>query len=111
MELGKKIKELRLYCGLTQTELGKRIGVSYRQIQRYENSSNQILASRLYDLAKALSINVADFFTDVHADSHESYDEEILKLVKGYNEIKSKRLRSVVYILVKSFSQSILSDT
>ncbi|EAL58173.1 DNA-binding protein, putative [Wolbachia endosymbiont of Drosophila ananassae] len=37
MELGKKIKELRLYCGLTQTELGKKIGVSYRQIQRYEN--------------------------------------------------------------------------
>ncbi|UPA55191.1 helix-turn-helix domain-containing protein [Wolbachia pipientis] len=111
MELGKKIKELRLYCGLTQTELGKRIGVSYRQIQRYENGSNCILASRLYDLAKALSINVADFFTDVHYDSHEAYDEEILKLVKGYNEIKSKRLRSVVYILVKSFSQSILSDT
>ncbi|WP_419214577.1 helix-turn-helix domain-containing protein [Wolbachia endosymbiont of Rhagoletis cingulata] len=108
MELGKKIKELRLYCGLTQTELGKRIGVSYRQIQRYENGSNCILASRLYDLAKALSIDVADFFTDMHA---ETYDEEILKLVKGYNEIKSKRLRSVVYILVKSFSQSILSDT
>ncbi|MDE5061847.1 helix-turn-helix domain-containing protein [Wolbachia endosymbiont of Drosophila tsacasi] len=106
MELGKKIKELRLYCGLTQTELGKRIGVSYRQIQRYENGSNCISASRLYDLAKALSINVADFFTDVHTGLHEAYDEEILKLVKGYNEIKSKRLRSVVYTLVKSFSQS-----
>lgn len=103
MELGKKIKELRLYCGLTQTELGKRIGVSYRQIQRYENGSNYVLASRLYDLAKALSIDVADFFTDMHA---ETYDEEILKLVKGYNEIKSKRFRSVVYVLVKSFSQS-----
>lgn len=38
-------------------------------------------------------------------------DEEILKLVKGYNEIKSKSLRTVAYILVKSFSQSILSDT
>ncbi|MFT4327369.1 MAG: helix-turn-helix domain-containing protein [Wolbachia pipientis] len=105
MELGKKIKQLRLDRGLTQTELGKRIGVSYRQIQKYENGSNQILASRLYDLAKALSIDVAGFFTDMHADSHESDDEEILKLVKGYNEIKSKRLRSVVYTLVKSFSQ------
>ncbi|UIP91786.1 hypothetical protein IYZ83_000710 [Wolbachia pipientis] len=42
----------------------------------------------------------------MHDNSHESYDEEILKLVKGYNEIKSKRLRSAVYILVKSFSQS-----
>ncbi len=41
----------------------------------------------------------------MHTDSHESYDEEILKLVTGYNEIKSKRLRSVVYTLVKSFSQ------
>lgn len=72
MELGKKIKELRLYCGLIQTELGKRIGVSYRQIQRYENGSNHILASRLYDLAKALSIIVDDFFTDVHDNSHEA---------------------------------------
>ena len=106
MQLGKKIKQLRLDRGLTQTKLGKRIGVSYRQIQRYENGSNHILASRLYDLAKALSIDIADFFNDVHDNSHESYDEEILKLVKGYNEIKSKRLRSAVYILVKSFSQS-----
>lgn len=106
MQLGKKIKQLRLDRGLTQTELGKRIGVSYRQIQKYENGSNHILASRLYDLAKALSINVADFFTDVYADLHETYDEEILKLVKGYNKIKSKRLRRVVYTLVKSFSQS-----
>ncbi|MDR0773449.1 MAG: helix-turn-helix domain-containing protein [Wolbachia pipientis] len=65
MQLGKKIKQLRLDRGLTQTELGKRIGVSYRQIQKYENGSNHILASRLYDLAKALSIDVADFFTDM----------------------------------------------
>ncbi|OAL98378.1 MAG: transcriptional regulator [Wolbachia endosymbiont of Dactylopius coccus] len=106
MQLGKKIKQLRLDRGLTQTELGKRIGVSYRQIQKYENGSNHILASRIYDLAKALSIDVADFFIDIHADSYEAYDEEVLKLVKGYNEIKSKRLRSVVYMLVKSFSQS-----
>jgi transcriptional regulator with XRE-family HTH domain len=106
VQLGKKIKQLRLDRGLTQTELGKRIGVSYRQIQKYENGSNHILASRLYDLAKALSIDVANFFTDMHADSPEAYDEEVLKLVKGYNEIKSKRLRSVVYVLVKSFSQS-----
>ncbi len=105
MQLGKKIKQLRLDRALTQTELGKRIGVSYRQIQKYKNGSNHILASRLYDLAKALSINIADFFTDMHADSYEAYDKEVLKLVKGYNEIKSKRLRSVVYTLVKSFSQ------
>ncbi len=105
MQLGKKIKQLRLDRALTQTELGKRIGVSYRQIQKYENGSNHILASRLYDLAKALSINIADFFTDMHADPYEAYDKEVLKLVKGYNEIKSKRLRSVVYTLVKSFSQ------
>ncbi|OCA06994.1 helix-turn-helix domain-containing protein [Wolbachia endosymbiont of Trichogramma pretiosum] len=111
MELGKKIKELRLYCGFTQTELGKRTGVSYRQIQRYENGSNCILVSGLYDLAKALSIDVADFLTGIRTDSHEAYDEEILKLVKGYNKIKSKRLSSAVYILVKSFSQSILSGT
>ncbi|WP_374698693.1 helix-turn-helix domain-containing protein [Wolbachia endosymbiont (group B) of Limnophora tigrina] len=106
VQLGKKIKQLRLDRALTQTELGKRIGVSYRQIQRYENGSNYILASRLYDLAKALSTDIANFFTSIHADSHEAYDEEVLKLVKGYNEIKSKRLRSVVYMLVKSFSQS-----
>lgn len=61
MQLGKKIKQLRLDRALTQTELGKRIGVSYRQIQKYENGSNCVLASRLYDLAKALSIDVANF--------------------------------------------------
>ncbi|UIP93036.1 helix-turn-helix domain-containing protein [Wolbachia endosymbiont of Anopheles demeilloni] len=52
-----------------RTKLGKRIGVSYRQIQKYENGSNCVLASRLYDLAKALSIDVANFFTNMHSHS------------------------------------------
>lgn len=103
IQLGQKIKQLRLARNLTQPELGKRVGISYTQIQKYEYGSNDILASRLYDLAEALSIDVVDFF--ISAKQHETCDGKILELVKGYSKIKGKKFRDIVYLLVKSFAQ------
>ena len=109
VQLGKKIKEYRLARRLTQAELGKRVGVSYTQVQKYENGSNYISAGRLYGLAVALSIDVISFFTDIPSDQElnetSSDDGEILALIRKYSKIKSKRSRRIVYLLVKSFSQ------
>lgn len=103
IQLGEKIKQLRLTNNLSQAELGKRVGVSYTQIQKYENGSNCILASRLYDLAKALSVDITNFFS---CSQMETFDEDILKLVNEYNRIKSKKFRNIVYLLVKSCNEA-----
>ena len=40
--IGKKIYSLRLDNNMSQSELGKKIGVSAQQLQKYENAKNRI---------------------------------------------------------------------
>ena len=105
MQLGRKIKHFRLLRGLNQTQLGEKVGVSYTQIQRYENGSNQILVSKLYELAKALSVDILSFFTDTYIEPKDILDEESEDILKEYSKIKSKKSRDFVYSLTKFLSQ------
>lgn len=53
---------MRILCDFTQEELGSRIGVSYRQIQKYESGANRISASKLYRIALAFAVAPGWFF-------------------------------------------------
>jgi transcriptional regulator with XRE-family HTH domain len=51
-----------MLAGLTQHDVGKVLGVSFQQIQKYENGGNRISAGRMYILARILGTNVAEFY-------------------------------------------------
>lgn len=59
--IGKKISLWRRARGLTTMQLGEKLGISSSQIMKYERVEDKISASRLYELAKVLSVNVSDF--------------------------------------------------
>lgn len=63
-EIGETIRKRRKELGLSQEQLSERVGVSYQQIQRYENGSNMLNVENVQRLAKALSIPVARLFDD-----------------------------------------------
>jgi transcriptional regulator with XRE-family HTH domain len=46
--IGRRLREARLLRGLSQTALGKRVGVTFQQIQKYERGVNRIGGSRLW---------------------------------------------------------------
>src|SRR5262249_27713133 len=56
--IARRIKLFRINAGMSQTELGERIGVTFQQIQKYEKGVNRVGAGRLSDIAKALHISV-----------------------------------------------------
>jgi len=60
--LGKCLRLYRTLGGMTQTELGNMVGVSFQQIQKYENGSTRISAAQLLNLARALKISVIEFY-------------------------------------------------
>ena len=72
MYVGQRMRQRRVLLGLTQEGLGDLLGVTFQQIQKYERGTNRISASRLYDVAKVLSIPIEWFF--------ESMDETIESL-------------------------------
>ncbi len=54
--VGQKIRTTRLAAGMSQTELGKACGITFQQIQKYENGSNRVGGSRLMQIAEALKV-------------------------------------------------------
>jgi transcriptional regulator with XRE-family HTH domain len=54
--IGQNIRANRLTQGLSQSELAKRIGVTFQQVQKYENGANRVGGSRLIQIAEALNI-------------------------------------------------------
>ena len=60
--IGAKIRMRRGELGMTQTGLAKAIGVTFQQVQKYENGKNRVGGSRLAAVAKALQVPVSYFF-------------------------------------------------
>jgi len=61
-DVGRRVRTQRLAKGLSQTELGESIGVTFQQVQKYEKGTNRIGAGRLSRIAQALEVPVAYFF-------------------------------------------------
>lgn len=61
--IGQRIKLRRDMLGLTQKDLAKACGVTFQQIQKYENGETRIVAERLYQLGLALEAPVSFLFS------------------------------------------------
>ena len=59
--IGARIRNLRLTRRVSQTALGRVIGVSCQQIQKVEKGTNRISASQLFQLAEEYGVPI-DYF-------------------------------------------------
>jgi transcriptional regulator with XRE-family HTH domain len=57
-----RIRALRHARGLTQAELGRLIGITFQQVQKYETGSNRLGAGRLAHIAEIFDVPVAALF-------------------------------------------------
>ncbi len=60
--VGQRVQIRRQLLGLSLTELGQLLGVTYQQTQKYEKGTNRISASRLWRLAQIFDVPVTWFF-------------------------------------------------
>jgi transcriptional regulator with XRE-family HTH domain len=58
VEVGRLIRVQRLARGLTLTELAPEVGVTFQQLQKYENGANRVSMGRLTRIGRALGVNV-----------------------------------------------------
>lgn len=65
MDTGKKIKQLRKEKKITQSELGKRMGISQQQIAQYENGKLKPKLETLHRIADALQIPRSILYNDM----------------------------------------------
>lgn len=51
--------------GVTQQQLAETVGIKFQQIQKYETGMNRVSASRLWDIAHALDVEIGFFFEGI----------------------------------------------
>ena len=103
IHVGKRVRHRRWMVGMTQQQLAEQVGIKFQQIQKYETGMNRVSASRLWDMASALSVPVSFFFEGLenHADETVSdaipgdilADKEALELVRSYYAIPENQRR------------------
>ncbi|WP_410541954.1 helix-turn-helix domain-containing protein [Wolbachia endosymbiont (group B) of Longitarsus flavicornis] len=97
--IGQRIENCRLIRGHTQIGLAGQIGLTYQEVNSYENGYSSIPIEVLYVIARVLSVDVVDLLPEsviVREDSYE--DEEILYLTKIY---ENQKLGKIVPSLVR----------
>jgi len=105
VHVGQRIRQRRWLAGMTQQKLAELVGIKFQQIQKYETGANRVSASRLWDIADALGVEVAHCFEGLEAEKGKSDglsqsipadligDKEAMDLVRSYYSIPEHQRR------------------
>ncbi len=114
VHVGQRLRLRRKLAGLSQTELGEKIDLTFQQLQKYESGANRISASRLFDLSRVLDVPVSYFFDEMTENVSDAgkteaalTDEpnlmakrETLELARAYTRIADPKLRQLLRSLI-----------
>lgn len=99
VEIGRRIRRFRLDAGLSQENLAEIVGVTFQQIQKYENGHTTLNILKLQQIAKALKLTVADLFEEEPTKRVMlSGSEE--QLLESFRKVKNAELRGCILKLV-----------
>ncbi len=86
VHVGGRVKAGRTLIGMSQTEIGKHVGLTQQQIHKYESGMNRIAASRLWQFSLILGQPISWFFEGIGERKRKTDDlmakRETLKLVR-----------------------------
>ena len=93
IEIGQTIAHIRKAQGLSQTQLGEALGVTFQQVQKYEKGTNRVSVSALIGICRALGVGPMDIigkqFGAQEASPASKLASEVVDLKKKLSEIRS----------------------
>jgi transcriptional regulator with XRE-family HTH domain len=120
--VGGRVRMRRLFMGMSQSEVGAAVDLSFQQIQKYEKGSNRISASRLQQLADLLAVTPAYFFEDSPAGMGRSrnstqdkpqsqcddalFTSEGLHLSRAFAAVRDAKVRKTILDLIVSLAEA-----
>jgi len=95
--MGKRLAEIRKNQGLTQSELGRRIGLSRRMVVYYETVSDNIPANLLAKIATALKVSADELLGLKSLSIDESKTSlRLLSKLKVVGQFPRRQIKSVL---------------
>jgi transcriptional regulator with XRE-family HTH domain len=112
--VSERIYARRVELEMSQPELADRVGVTFQQVQKYENGKNRVSAGRLYEIARALGVTIQFFYeaaprlsqarrgvAEEAAEFHGPAIGEEIELLGAFRRIEKSAARKAVIDLAK----------
>ena len=104
--VGKNIQSFRVKKNLTQKQLGIRLGLTFQQIQKYENATNRVSAPRLYMLAQTLETPIVSFFDNNDSKNPSKKNlsmlsAEAVEIALKYDRVGKAPIRNALAVLLE----------
>ncbi|HLH95658.1 MAG TPA: helix-turn-helix transcriptional regulator [Xanthobacteraceae bacterium] len=114
--VGQNIRIFRSAKGISQSELGKAIGVTFQQVQKYESGANRVGSSRLAKIAKALNTPISSLF-DNSATSLEGrvsgsmvtdllITPDAVRMLRAFAKLPNDHLRRSILALTETLAKN-----
>ena len=112
-EVGRRIRARRLECGLSQTQLGEKLGVTFQQIQKYEKGKNGVSSGRLEQISDIFEVPITFFYgSDGPAQTGQAgitesalfgllQSRDTLRVAKAFNQLPNRDLRRALVGLIE----------
>ncbi|MEM1400446.1 MAG: helix-turn-helix transcriptional regulator [Pseudomonadota bacterium] len=108
--IGRRLAKARTLCGMTQTDLGNRVGLSFQQIQKYEKGANRISAGLLFELARILGEKIDYFFrgyeSTVLSTDNDRFERGSIRVARKFSRIRDARVQKAIECLLDELAPS-----
>ncbi|MBZ9775170.1 helix-turn-helix domain-containing protein [Mesorhizobium sp. CO1-1-8] len=90
-----------MLSNVSQAQLARSIGVSFQQLQKYENARNRVSASMIYEIGKSLGVPVSRFFEGLPENGESGRDALALPIDERMDFIASVEGRHLIEHLIQ----------
>jgi transcriptional regulator with XRE-family HTH domain len=112
--IGKRVRSRRIQTKVSQTFLGKALGVTLQQIERYEKGTDRIGVGRLLKIAEALECDITEFYVSTNCDqtiagtpfSTFMATKDGVAIIKAMLKIKNQALRRTVIDIAEKLAET-----
>lgn len=108
LHVGGQLRLARELTGLTQTEVGRALEMSFQVIQKYEQGEIRVSASRLFQLARLLRKSPDYFFEGLMATDSAGIgvpERSDIELVRAFRTIQSDELKQLLVRLARDIAE------
>ena len=110
VHVGLMVRHRREALGISQARLGRHLGLTFSQIQKYEKGANRIGAGRLHQVAGFLGVAPGHFFEGLQGGpvtppaNGSVRSDEFSTLSAAFSAINDRETRASVLALVRSLA-------
>jgi transcriptional regulator with XRE-family HTH domain len=111
LEIGRKIRALRIATGVSQTTIAAGLGLTFQQVQKYEKGANRVSAARLQKIAAMLDTPITFFYGEpgTRTKKHDQdnglaliQSQGAMRLLRAYAEISSGATKHALVLLAEA---------